>query len=88
MGVSITGTPVDHKQWVVMCDGQHVGYLQKSDGAWLQCIVFMDEPTKNELVDAVEKAASQKIGGTVIPVDPEYLKEEGENDDIDESDAG
>lgn len=89
-GVAPDGKHIDHKQWVVMCDGIHVGYLQKTDGAWLQCIVFMDDPTKAELIEAVASAARQKIGGAVIPVDPDFLKdenEEGEDDDIDESDA-
>lgn len=83
-GISISGELVDHKQWVVMCDGVHVGYLQKDEGSWLQCIVFMDEATKSELVDAVCTAAKMKIGGAVLPVDPDYLPnvdEQGEDDD-------
>lgn len=88
IGVSITGEPVNQNQWVVMCDGLHVGYLQKMEGAWLSCIVFMDEATKQELIEAVSVAANQKIGGAAVPVDPDFLKDEGENDDdIDESDS-
>ena len=91
-GVSPNGTVVHHNQWIVMCDGLHVGYLQKTEGAWLQCIVFMEEDTKQELIEAVGKAANQLIGGAAIPVDPDFLKdddeEEGDDDDIDESDAG
>ena len=84
VGVAPGGAVVDHGQWVVMCDGTHVGYLQKTEGSWLQCIVFMDEATKKELVDAVTKAARMKIGGAVLPVDPDLLPEaedEGEDDE-------
>ena len=89
VGVSITGEPVNQNQWVVMCDGLHVGYLQKAEGAWLSCIVFMDEATKAELIEAVSAAANQIVGGAAVPVDPDFLpKDEGENDDIDEGDAG
>lgn len=86
VGVSITGEPVNQNQWVVMCDGLHVGYLQKMEGAWMSCIVFMDEATKAELIEAVSVAANQKIGGAAVPVDPDFL-DKGENDDVDESDA-
>lgn len=84
IGVAPGGAPVDHKQWIVMCDGTHVGYLQKDDGAWLQCIVFMDESTKAELVEAVSKAARLKIGGAVLPVDPEFLPKDDEQGEDDE----
>lgn len=88
VGVSPDGKHVDHNQWVVSCDGTQVGYLQKADGAWLQCIVFMDDTTRDELIEAVAAAAHQRIDGAAVPVDPDFLKDEGESDDIDESDAG
>jgi hypothetical protein len=82
VGESTSGERVDLNQWIVMCDGPHVGYLQKAEGAWLQCIVFMDEPTKLELIEAVSKAALQKIGGAAVPVDPDFLDDEkGEDED-------
>jgi hypothetical protein len=81
VGTSPDGTPVDHNQWVVMCDGTHVGYMQKTDGAWLQCIVFMEEDTKSELIDAVSMAAKVKVGGAAVPVDPEFLKDDDEEGD-------
>jgi len=87
VGVSPNGERVEFNQWIVMCDGTHVGYLQKIEGAWMSCIVYMDEATKRELIEAVSKAAQQKIGGAAIPVDPDSLKDEGDEDDIDESDA-
>jgi hypothetical protein len=81
VGLSLHGAPVDHNQWIVMCDGVHVGYLQKHEGAWLQCIVFMDEATKNELIEAVSKAAMLKVGGAAIPVDPDLMNDgEGEEE--------
>ena len=73
VGVSPNGERVEFNQWIVMCDGTHVGYLQKHEGAWLACIVFMDEPTKAELIEAVSKEAKLKIGGAAIPVDPDLL---------------
>lgn len=59
-----------------MCDGTHVGYLQKMLGAWLQCIVYMDEVTQAELIESVSKATQLKIGGAAIPVDPDLLNDE------------
>jgi hypothetical protein len=76
IGEAPDGTRVDHGQWVVFCDGLQVGYLQKQEGAWLQCIVFMDEATKVELIEAVSKAANIKVGGAAIPVDPDFLEDE------------
>lgn len=73
MGEAPDGTIVDHNQWIVACDGVQVGYLQKHDGAWLQCIVFMDEPTKSELIEAVSQEARITVGGAAIPVDPEFM---------------
>jgi hypothetical protein len=81
VGVSTTGQPVHYDQWIVMCDGTHVGYLQKTEGAWLACIVFMDEPTKAELIEAVSKAARIQIGGAALPVDPDLIPDdEGEDE--------
>lgn len=82
VGVSPDGKHVDHGQWVVFCDGLQVGYLQKRENAWLQCIVWMDDATKAELIEAVSLAAKQKIGGAVTPVDPDLLPDdEGEDDE-------
>jgi hypothetical protein len=86
-GVSITGETIHHNQWIVMCDGIHVGYLTKTPGAWMSCIVFMDEATKQELIEAVSAAASQLVGGASLPVNPDFL-DEGETDDFAESDSG
>jgi len=80
VGESITGEVVEQNQWIVMCDGVHVGYLQKTEGAWLQCIVFMEEATKAELIEAVSKEAKLLVGGAAVPVDPDFLTDEGEDD--------
>jgi hypothetical protein len=37
----------------------------------------MDEATKVELIEAVSKAANIKVGGAAIPVDPDFLEDEG-----------
>jgi hypothetical protein len=78
VGTAPDGSHVDHDQWVVMCDGTHVGYLKKNEGAWLACIVFMDEATKLELIEAVSKESRLKVGGAAIPVDPDFLKDDDE----------
>lgn len=80
VGVSPDGKHVDHGQWVVFCDGVQVGYLQKTPGAWLSCIVFMDEATKAELIEAVAAEARQQVGGAAIPVDPDLLDEDEEGE--------
>lgn len=81
IGTAPDGRRVDHGQWVVFCDGVQVGYLQKHEGAWLACIVFMDEATKAELIEAVSAAAKLKVGGAAIPVDPDLEpKDEGEDE--------
>jgi hypothetical protein len=76
IGTSTTGQLVDFSQWIVMCDGTHVGYLGKYEGAWLACIVFMDEPTKAELIEAVSNAARLQIGGAALPVDPDLIPDD------------
>ena len=81
VGVSTTGQPVYYDQWIVMCDGTHVGYLQKHEGAWLACIVFMDEPTKAELIEAVSKEARIKVGGAAVPVDPDLISKDEDEDE-------
>ena len=88
VGKSPTGEPVDHGQWVVFCDGQHVGYLQKDEGAWLACIVYMSDETKTELIEAVSKAAKLKVGGAAVPPAPDLDTDEGEADDTDTSEFG
>lgn len=80
IGRAPTGELVDLNQWVVFCDGVQVGYLQKHEGAWLACIVWMSEETKAELIQAVSEAAKLKVGGAAIPVDPDLLTDD-EGDD-------
>lgn len=79
-GLSPSGKTVVHNQWVVRVDGQQIGYLPKYEGAYLQCIVFMDEETKNQVIEAVQKTAMQTIGGAAMPVDPD-LEPQDEDDD-------
>lgn len=76
IGTGLKGQPVDHGQWIVMADGQHVGYLSKQPGAWFASIVAMDETTKTELVQAIEAKISGQVGGVAMPVDPDDEPEE------------
>jgi hypothetical protein len=81
VGESPDGKRVDHGQWIVFCDGVQVGYLSKKEGAWLQCIVSMNESTKAELIEAVSEAAKVNVGGAALPVDPDLMpQEEGEDE--------
>ena len=82
VGESPNGEHVDHNQWIVFCDGVQVGYLAKTENAWLQCIVFMDDATKAELIEAVSAEARQKIGGAVTPVDPDLEPQDDESGDV------
>jgi hypothetical protein len=79
VGESPSGARVDHDQWIVFADDVQVGYLQKSPGAWLQCIVSFDDATRVELIKAVNKRVAADIGGVVMPVDPD--DEPKEDDD-------
>jgi hypothetical protein len=71
IGTSQSGLLVDHQQWIVSVDGVQIGYLPKAPGAWLQCIVSMDEATKVEVTEAINAKVASEIGGVVMPVDPD-----------------
>ena len=73
-----SGEVVYYDQWVVFADGIQVGYLPKSPGAWLQCIVTMDEATKAELIEAINRRAAADIGGVAMPPDFEDEEEREE----------
>ena len=55
IGVGVNGQSVDHGQWVVMADGQQIGYLSKMPNAWLSCIVSMDETAQAAIMQAVNR---------------------------------
>jgi hypothetical protein len=76
VGESPSGLHVDHDQWIVFADDVQIGYLPKSPGAWLQCIVTMDEATKAEVIEAVNKRVVQDIAGVAMP--PEWDDDEDE----------
>jgi len=88
IGYSPSGVLVDHQQWIVFCDDVQVGYLAKSPGAWLQCIVTFSEETKKELVEAINKKISSELGGVAMPVAPRHRKKRETVDDTNESDVG
>ncbi len=79
IGESPSGACVDHNQWIVFADNVQIGYLPKSAGAWLQCIVSMDDATKAEVIEAVNKRVANDIGGVVLP--PEPIEDEDEDED-------
>jgi len=80
IGEGLDGSKVDHKQYIVMSDGVHVGYLPKTPGAWLARIVSMDDKDRDELIEAVNEHLGQTIGGAVIP--PEPQEETDEDDEV------
>lgn len=77
-GETPSGEEVVYDQWVVFADNQQIGYLPKSPGAWLQAIVSMDEVTKAEVIEAINKRVAADIGG--VSSVPEY-EDETEDDD-------
>lgn len=78
IGHTQSGQFVDHQQWIVFVDDVQVGYLPKFPGAWLQCIVAMDENVKEELIEALNAKVASEIGGIVMPVDPDLEPQEDE----------
>jgi hypothetical protein len=74
VGESPSGLHVDHDQWIVFADDVQIGYLPKSPGAWLQCIVTMDEATKAEVIEAINRRVVQDIAGVAMP--PEWDDDE------------
>ena len=79
VGESPSGKRVDHNQWIVSADDVQIGYLPKSPGAWLQCIVNMDENTKQQVIQAVNARVAADIGGVAMP--PEPIDDDDEEDD-------
>ena len=78
-GTTAGGDIVVYDQWVVFADGVQVGYLPKSPGAYLQCIVTMDEQTKAELIEAINLRVAADIGGVAMP--PDFDDDEQESDE-------
>jgi len=78
VGETQSGVFVDHQQWIVFAEGVQIGYLPKSPGAWLQCIVSMSEETKSELVESLQRKIANEVGGVVMPVDPDDEPKEDE----------
>lgn len=78
-GMTAGGDIVYYDQWVVFADGVQVGYLPKSPGAYLQCIVTMSEETKAELIEAINLRVAADIGGVAMP--PDFDDDEPESDD-------
>ena len=76
VGESPSGQHVDHEQWIVFADGVQIGYLQKIKGAWLQCIVSMDEETRDQVIEAVNQKVADNIAGVAMP--PEPIEDEDE----------
>lgn len=79
VGESPSGKRIDHNQWIVSADDVQIGYLQKSPGAWLQCIVRMDEETKQQVIEAVNRRVAADIGGVAMP--PEPIDDDDEDED-------
>lgn len=78
-GQTPRGEDVVYDQWVVFADNQQIGYLPKTPGAWLQAIVSMDDATKAELIEAVNKRVAADIGG--VASIPEYDDDEESEDE-------
>lgn len=79
-GISVDGREVDHGQWIVNCDGVHVGYLPKTDNAWMSCIVSIDAATQAELMKAIERKLPGKVEGLAVPPPREEILD-GDDDE-------
>ena len=79
-GVSVDGSEVDHGQYIVNCDGVHVGYLPKTENAWMSCIVSMDDATQAELMKAIERKLKGKVKGLAVPPPREEILD-GDDDE-------
>ena len=77
-GETPSGEEVVYDQWVVFADDQQIGYLPKSPGAWLQCIVTMDQATKADIIEAINRRVAADIGGVSMPPDFEDDEESDE----------
>jgi hypothetical protein len=77
-GETPSGEEVAYDQWVVFADDQQIGYLPKSPGAWLQCIVTMDQATKADIIEAINRRVAADIGGVSMPPDFEEDEESDE----------
>jgi hypothetical protein len=77
-GETPSGEEVLYDQWVVFADDQQIGYLPKSPGAWLQCIVTMDQATKADIIEAINRRVAADIGGVSMPPDFEDDEESDE----------
>ena len=77
-GMTNGGEIIVYDQWVVFADGVQVGYLPKTPGAYLQCIVTMSEETKGELIEAINKRVAADIGGVAMPPDFDDENEKSE----------
>jgi hypothetical protein len=69
VGKSRSGADVDHNQWIVMIDDQHIGYLGKEPGSVLGCFVPMDQATRDKVVEAINQKLPNHAGGIVTPPD-------------------
>ena len=67
------GNEIDQGQDIVFCDGVQVGYMGREPGAWLACIVAMDEDTRSELEAAINRHRGEPIGGVAVPPEPEKI---------------
>lgn len=80
-GETPSGEVVVYDQWVVYADGVQIGYLPKAPGSWLQCIVTMDEATKAEVIEAINRRVANEIGGVAMPPSFEDDETEDEGDE-------
>lgn len=82
IGTGRDGSEVDHGQWRVKADGQHVGYLPYGEGSWFAPIVRCSQSDMEELIDAISAKVGWKVGGnSELPPLPETIEEDEEEDE-------
>lgn len=64
IGTGYSGQDVDHGQWRVKADGQHVGYLPYAEGSWFAPIIrCVNSCDMDELVEAISAKVGWQVGG-------------------------
>lgn len=86
VGYTPRGRRVEHNQWLVQLDGQHVGFLGKRPGSHLSLVAWADPDTRAEIEQAISQQLGRPIGGSAMINEPQDEPPADEDDDEDIND--